>query len=173
MLLAAAEAALLARAPFTYDDVGATRGALPAGYRQLEQTRRLRGRTFAEAAELVLTWQLHERSGLRVAADGPKVGDGAVVVLGFGVGPARLPIPCRVAYVVDEPGRVGFAYGTLPGHPEEGEELFLVESLADGGVQLTVRVFSRPATRLARIGGPMTRAVQNWMTRRYLRALDA
>jgi uncharacterized protein (UPF0548 family) len=31
-------------------------------------------------------------------------------------------VPCRVVYVVDEPRRAGFAYGTLPGHPEIGGE---------------------------------------------------
>ena len=38
-------------------------------------------------------------------------------------------IPARVVYVVDEPARRGFAYGTLHGHPESGEEAFLVELL--------------------------------------------
>ena len=36
----------------------------------------------------------------------------------------------RVVYLVDEDGpvpRFGFAYGTLPGHAESGEERFLVE----------------------------------------------
>jgi uncharacterized protein (UPF0548 family) len=37
------------------------------------------------------------------------------------LGPIR--VPCRVVYVLDEPERRGFAYGTLPGHPESGEEL--------------------------------------------------
>ena len=40
------------------------------------------------------------------------------------LGPVQAP--CRVVYVVDEPDRRGFAYGTLPGHAESGEELFLV-----------------------------------------------
>ena len=37
------------------------------------------------------------------------------------LGPVRAP--CRVVYVVDEPDRRGFAYGTLPGHPEIDGEL--------------------------------------------------
>ena len=40
------------------------------------------------------------------------------------LGPVRAP--CRVVYVVDEPDRRGFAYGTLPGHAESGEERFVV-----------------------------------------------
>lgn len=89
----------------------------------------------------------------------------------FGVGPVSLRIPCRVAYVVEEPDRVGFAYGTLPGHPECGEEFFAVERRG-GGATMVVRAFSKPATLLARVGGPVTRRVQSVMTDRYLRALD-
>ena len=36
-----------------------------------------------------------------------------------------LQAPCRVVYVIDEPDIRGFAYGTLPGHPESGEERFV------------------------------------------------
>ncbi len=37
---------------------------------------------------------------------------------------------CRIVYTVDESGPItkfGFAYGTLPGHVESGEERFLIE----------------------------------------------
>ncbi len=74
--------------------------------------------------------------------------------------------------VVDEPDRRGFSYGTLPGHPECGEEEFLLERAADGSLRLTVTASSRPATVLARAGGPVTGLVQRVMTRRYLRAPD-
>lgn len=167
-----AHVARLSQAPYTYGAVGATRGDLPAGYRVVEDSRTLRRRTFDEAAELLLTWQLHERSGLSVAASSTRVATGSVVVLGLGVGRVRLRIPCRVVHVIHEPDRRGFAYGTLAGHPEEGEELFLLVRRADGGADLTVRAFSRPASRLARVGGPVSRRVQDWMTQRYLRALD-
>ena len=40
----------------------------------------------------------------------------------------------RVVFVIDEPGRFGFAYGTLPRHVESGEERFLVERDAAGEV---------------------------------------
>src|SRR5207253_2806761 len=34
---------------------------------------------------------------------------------------------CRIVYVVNEPRKFGFAYGTLPEHVESGEERFTVE----------------------------------------------
>ena len=68
-----------------------------------------------------MRWGMLRGAGIRSGDDGGRrrrlAGDRAS-------GPGRRP--CRVVYVVDEPDRRGFAYGTLPGHPESGEELFLV-----------------------------------------------
>jgi uncharacterized protein (UPF0548 family) len=47
--------------------------------------------------------------------------------------------------VIDEENRRGFAYGTPPGHPEQGEEAFVVALREDGQVTFTVTAFSRPA----------------------------
>ena len=79
--------------------------------------------------------------------------------------------PVRVVYVVDEGRRRGFAYGTLPGHPESGEEAFVVEHLEDDTVRFAITAFSRPATLLAKLGGPVSRLVQSRVTNRYLRAV--
>lgn len=83
--------------------------------------------------------------------------------------PAR--IPARVVYVVDEPDRKGFAYGTLPGHPERGEEAFIVERRADGSVWLVIRAFSRPSNAFFWAAYPALRMLQAVFTARYERAL--
>ena len=157
----------------TYDEVGATLGDLPGGYSHLRRSAVLgRGEAvFARAAEALLTWQLHRRAGLRVEADAPRAVLGATVRLGLRLGPLRLEAPCVVVRVVDEPAARGFAYGTLPGHPEQGEEAFLVRLAPDGEVRLDVVAFSRPARWWSRLGGPVTRRVQDRLTRRYLAAL--
>ncbi len=70
----------------------------------------------------------------------------------------------------DEPDRCGFAYGTLPGHPESGEEAFLV--LRDEGtVRLRISAYSRPGKLTTRLAGPLGRRFQQLMTRRYADAL--
>ena len=85
-------------------------------------------------------------------------------------GPVRAP--CRVVYVVDEPDRRGFAYGTLPGHAEAGEELFAVRyDPTTGAVYAEVTAFSRHATWWSRLGAPVTSLAQRVITNRYLRAL--
>lgn len=165
-------ATALRAAQFTYPEVGASAGTPPPGYRHLTRTRLLDGPALATATHRLMTWQVHERSGLRVAASSPRAEPGAVVLMRLGVGPLALRIPCRVVYVVDEPDRKGFAYGSLPGHPESGEELFLLHRDDRGRVGFTVTAFSRPATALARAGGVLTRRFQDLMTTRYLRVLD-
>lgn len=156
-------------AELSYTEVGATRGALPPGYHHLTRSADVgRGRAcFRSAAERVLNWELQRRSGFGVEATGP-VSEGLQAMLR--IGPLKAPV--RVVYVVDEPHRAGFAYGTLPGHPESGEEAFVVEHGEDDIVRLNVTAFSRPATLLTRLGGPVARWVQRLITDRYLRALS-
>ncbi len=74
-------------------------------------------------------------------------------------------------YTVTEARRRGFAYGTLPGHPESGEEAFVVEQHDDGSVVFAITAFSRPATASARAAGPLGLLIQRYVTRRYLDAL--
>ena len=90
-----------------------------------------------------------------------------MVILGLG----RLRAPCRVVYSVDEPQRRGFAYGTLAGYPECGEEAFMIQHHDDDTVSFKITAFSRSATRLAKVAGPAGGVVQRQITARYLRAL--
>jgi uncharacterized protein (UPF0548 family) len=171
--LAGAAAARLRAAELTYPEAGSTVRALPAGYRHLRRTELVGSgpRAFAEAATAVMTWQVHLRAGIGVSASSPSAAEGTDVLLLARIGPVRLTAPCRVVYVVDEPGRRGFAYGTLDGHPESGEEAFIVTLQDDGTVAFTVTAFSRPATLMARAAGPVGRYFQDVITGRYLRSL--
>lgn len=96
---------------------------------------------------------------------------GDTVKLRIPLGPFGVNSPARVIYVVEEAKIVGFAYGTLPGHPEEGEEAFIVEHRDDDSVWITIRAFSRPSSRFWMAVSPILRVVQEFYTRRYLRAL--
>lgn len=152
----------------TYPEVGATAGVLPAGYRHIREWLCIgRGEdTFLAASDALSRWEVHRRAGLRVEAS-CRAAPGTDVVLrrlGF-------RIPCRVVYTIDEPARRGFAYGTLAGHPETGEERFCVEHRPDGSVYAVITAFSKPGRWFTRIGGPAARAVQRRLTSRYLRAM--
>lgn len=160
--------------PFTYADVGATAGVAPAGFRSDSFETDLgadEDDRFQAAREAVLSWAPQRGAGITVYPDHPPVADRSfVLVLPFpGVGCAVAP--ARVVYVLAEATRAGFAYGTLPGHPERGEEAFVV--VRDGGrIVFRVLAFSRPADVLARLGGPVARMVQVRTIRAYLRAME-
>lgn len=126
---------------------------------------------FSVASDAVRHWQVQRRPGLQVSASSPDVVADAVFILGLGIGSLRLRAPCRVVYLVDEPRRSGFAYGTLAGHPESGEEAFIIEHHDTGPVSFTITAFSRPATRLARMAGPLGTIAQRQITSRYRRTL--
>lgn len=83
-----------------------------------------------------------------------------------------LAAPCRIVGVLDEPDRWGFAYATLPGHPEQGEESFVVSIATEGMVKFTIAAFSRPGERITRLAGPVGRAMQKAGTNGYLKALQ-
>ncbi|MER6214106.1 DUF1990 domain-containing protein [Streptomyces sp. NPDC001674] len=166
------------RSVLSYPDSGATRHRpLPAGYHHLHHRTRVgHGRAaFEAAAAAVGSFRLHRAAGTHVRADGPAV-PGARVELAVGVGPLRITAPCEVIWTPDSPGLAGFAYGTLTGHPESGEEAFLVELAADGTVWFEVTAFSRPAVWYTRLAGPLVPLLQRAYVRhlgRRLRALAA
>ncbi|GAA2699614.1 DUF1990 family protein [Nonomuraea recticatena] len=153
---------------FTYPDVGATlTGDLPAGYTHLRHSRVLRV-PFEEAAEALMTWQVQHRLGMRPLPSAPRVAPGVKVTVHLAV----LKAPCGIVWVIEEQDRAGWAYGTLPGHPESGEESFLLERLPDGRAKVTITVFSRPGSLLTRLGGPLVTLTQRLFLRLYARALD-
>ena len=76
---------------------------------------------------------------------------------------------CRIVKVIESDTEFGFSYGTLPHHPEEGEELFAVSDNGDGTVTFRVSAFSKPAGLVTQLIGPLGRLIQRSMTRRYLR----
>ena len=122
------------------------------------------------ACDAVCAWEMFPSPLTRVAypsGDRPPVAEGttvAMVVHAFGVWWVNA---CRVVYSIDEGAdtgavkrRFGFAYGTLPGHVERGEERFLVEWRADDTVRYDLLAFSRPRAWVVRVGYPFARALQ-------------
>jgi uncharacterized protein (UPF0548 family) len=139
--------------PLTYPEVGATAGPPPPGYHHLGFVSQIGvGRQrFEEAADAVMHWGMQRGAGLRVKASSDVVTVGAVVLIGLGF----LKAPCRVVYVIEEPDARGFAYGTLYGHPESGEERFVVRHDPNtAAVYAEVSAFSRPATWWSKAAGP-------------------
>jgi uncharacterized protein (UPF0548 family) len=158
----------------TYREVGATASpeSRPPGYRHDRWTADLGTWTadaFGRAAAAVGHWQLQRSAGLTIYPGDP-VRAGATFALVFRLGAFYVVAAGRIVYVTSEPHRFGFGYGTLPTHPEQGEEAFHVVRQGSR-LLLEIVAFSRPRHPLARLGAPVTRAVQMRVTRRYLSAL--
>ncbi|RJO74870.1 DUF1990 domain-containing protein [Nocardia panacis] len=159
---------------FTYPEVGATAGSLPPGYHHFSVHRRIgAGRAlFDRAAADILAYRMQKGTGIFHTADTAVAAPGTHLTVRLGLGPLAIHAPCRIVYTLTDPNRHGFAYGTLPGHPESGEELFAVEyHPTDDSVHALITAFSRPATWYTRLGGPATRALQHLMARKYIATL--
>lgn len=149
--------------PLTYDSVGATRdNHAPPGYAH-DHNRQLLGYgadAFARAKAAVRAWTMFPAPLAYIEPLPIPIEVGAqagVVIRALGLWWLNA---ARIVYVIDEPRRFGFAYGTLPGHVERGEERFLVEWLADDSVWYDLRAFSQPRALLVRAGKPIARRLQ-------------
>jgi uncharacterized protein (UPF0548 family) len=150
---------------FTYAEVSGTKLTPPESY-VVDHTRAALGEgklIFQKARRALEQWEQFNLGWLEVWPPNTPIcaGDTVVVVARvFGVWSLNA---ARIVYVVDESSdaiqRFGFAYGTLPGHVEAGEERFLIEwDQSDNRVWYDILAFSRPRHWLARLG--------NWQARR-------
>ena len=66
----------------------------------------------------------------------------------------------RIVYTIDNENKFGFAYGTLPGHLEKGEECFWIEKDESGSVYYHIKAFSKPAYWFVWLVYPLARTFQ-------------
>jgi uncharacterized protein (UPF0548 family) len=162
------------QADFSYPDVGATDGPFPHGYRHARHTVEL-GQgpdVFDRAAEGLRRWQAHVRAGVAVHPPDAGVEPGLAVVLSVPlVAALHVTVACRVVYVVEQPARSGFAYGTLSHHVIEGEEAFVVERDDTATVRFSISAFLRPRRLATRAVAPLVEAIDHRLVRRYLEGL--
>ncbi|MBA2544839.1 MAG: DUF1990 domain-containing protein [Deltaproteobacteria bacterium] len=157
----------------SYPEVGGTRdmSALPPGYTLDHRKESIGiGEGVFERARVALdTWAMHRGAGVHlVPVEPPREGLTVVLVVKAGVYTVSA---CRVVYTISEPGRFGFAYGTLEDHPVAGEERFLVEREPGGDVTLELSAFSRPSSLLFKLASPIARRKQLAIGGDYIEAL--
>ena len=160
--------------PFTYPEVGATNATPPQSY-TIDHNRIQLGEgeaTFTRAVEALKNWQQFDLGWVTIVPRGVAVEIGATVAVkarAFGMWSLNA---CRVVYVINEPRRFGFAYGTLPDHVECGEERFLIEWLPDNTVWYDILAFSRPQHPLVKLSVPLARMLQKRFARDSLGGLS-
>lgn len=137
---------------------------------------------FPAARDAILGWELQAGAGVIVRPSRRmRTGDRVRLWLNplWPLPPRRLrgrdivvPIGiCEIVTVIDEPDRAGFAYRTLPGHLETGEQTFVVSIGTDGRLGVSIDSDSEPGHPLLRLGAPASVAAQRMMAARYAAGL--
>lgn len=117
---------------------------------------------FDQATQRLFTWQAHRFARVDVREQAPDTVE-------LMIGPTRSR--CLILEQRTDADSSLLIYGTLPGHVESGEEAFHVSISPDGTVTGRCVAFSRHAWIWARIGAPVARLVQLYITRRYLQGM--
>lgn len=164
--------------PLSYDEVGGTRGTPPRGY--VVDCNRVRLGTgsvpFERARQALKSWQMLQLGWVEPCWPDATLREGELVgTLARACGLWVVNV-CRIVYVTDEPSAAGnefsFAYGTLEGHVECGEERFRIEwQHADDSVWYEIVAFSKPGRWIARVGYPYVRCKQRRFARDSLQVM--
>ena len=161
---------------FSYPNAGSGNVA-PGGYKTDHNRIKLGegAEVFARAVEALRRWEMFNIGWLQLCwPDAPIEKGSTVAVLGHHLGFWSLNA-CRIVFVIDEreePRQYGFAYGTLPAHVERGQETFIIEWRPDDdSVWYDIFAYSKPKHLLAKLGYPITRALQKSFARDSMKAL--
>ncbi len=152
--------------PFSYKEVGASKDKIPSGYPINHHRIRLGSGAdaCARAKDAIQNWTMYKLRWTKLYPADTPIAPGKVVCVVVNHRFCWSINPCRIVYVLEESGtveRYGFAFGTLPGHSEKGEERFIAEwHHADDSVWYELVSFARPHHILAKIGFPFVRLFQ-------------
>jgi len=162
---------------FSYVEVGASKNKIPSGYPINHYHIQIGSgaEAFARAKNAIQNWTMYLLEWTRLYPDNAPIAVGGIVCVVVNHRLCWSLNPCRVIYVLEETSaveRYGFAFGTLPGHSEEGEERFTVEwRRADDSVWYELLAFARPHHILARLGFPLVGLFQRKFARDSGRAM--
>lgn len=165
--------------PLSYHEVGATAGSMPPGFAH-DRNSAVIGRgeaAYLRAVDGLRNWKMFPAAWTRVHAMEEGQKKDSVIAVVFRLLGLYWRSAARIVYEVEEaatPGilkRSGFAYGTLPGHVECGEERFTVALLESGEVVYELCAFSRPRYWMARLFNPLARRWQRKFVRESQQAL--
>jgi uncharacterized protein (UPF0548 family) len=167
--------------PFSYADADIaahqSRLSYPRGY--VHDHNRIKlgegADVFRQAVEALRRWEMFNIGWLHLCWPDAPIEIGTTVAVLADLRGFWSLNACRIARVFDEEGgvrRYGFAYGTLPEHVERGQESFIVEwNRIDDSVWYDLSAYSRPNQLLAKLGYPVTRALQKRFARDSMQAM--
>lgn len=154
--------------PLTYPELGMTAWqTAPAGY-VIDRNRVKLGQgrsTFDRAVAALQGWEHFNVGWARVADPRlPLEKESTNAVISW-LPPVAVTCACRIVYTINSTEAsvetFGFAYGTLPDHPECGEERFTIQwNKDDDSVWYELYALSKPGLLLVRATYPLARLMQ-------------
>ncbi|MEZ5400728.1 MAG: DUF1990 domain-containing protein [Bryobacteraceae bacterium] len=160
--------------PFSYPETGYTQsGKRPAGY-HIDRHRVQLGAgeaAFERARKSLRDWRMFSLDWVRLCWPFKRIQPGVVVGIVTHQYWFWTLNAARIVYVIDEPRRFGFAYGTLLDHVARGEEQFLVDWRDDDSVWYEISSFSVARHWIGWAGYPLARLLQRQFGRDSVRAM--
>jgi len=163
--------------PFSYLDADIAARESPRGY-TFDHKRIKLGEgadAFRRAVEALERWEMFNIGWLQLCWPDAPIEIGTMVAVLADLRCVWSLNACRIARVFDEQEdvrRYGFVYGTLPDHVERGQESFIVEwNRVDDSVWYDLAAYSQPNQLLAKLGYPLTRALQKRFARDSMQAM--
>ncbi|MGH9589470.1 MAG: DUF1990 family protein [Terracidiphilus sp.] len=121
---------------------------------------------FAAACEAFKRWEQFDLGWVRVMNPTARILVGELVAVEAHTGCLWSINFSRVAEVVNSPTHFGFMYTTTSYHVEEGQERFVIDfDPVSESVSYLTEAVSRPRHPVARIGYPVSRAMQHRFAR--------
>ena len=157
----------------TTNPAGLLERRLPAGFRRKVWTRRVDHNDFDAAKLAIQQWAGHASASINRFPQTPPIEWGQTLSLAIPVGPIAVTAVSRIVDVVDAADRYGFTYSTLPHHPSDGEESFILDRSEDGSATITVTAVWKMNTLAGRICPPVTTFLQNRAIGQYLDGIAA
>ena len=156
-----------AKASFSYEEVGESKNARVQGYDNDHSSKVVGKGTedWEKAKQILLNWDHFPAAWTKIHDLNPTVEVGNDVAVTFNLFGLWWVNSARIVYFFDEPNRFGFAYGTLHGHVETGEEIFYLEKDSEGIISYHLKAFSKPAYWFVRLGYPAARFFQRKFVR--------
>ena len=165
----------MAHQTFSYSEVGDTQNTFPTGYDH-DHNRVQIGEGQADfmlAKTLIREWRMFAISWVRLYPNDQSIKAGKTVSVLFRLFGLWWFNSCRIVYPIDTATRFGFAYGTLEGHVEKGEERFMVEIDEEGKVWYSITAFSRPNFWATKIAYPIARMFQKRFVKDSFHAMQS
>ncbi len=152
-----------ATGPLSYPEVGATRNAAHVPGYDNDHHKVCLGEgaeVFQSACAALRRWEHFPTHWVTIGPGTPPIREGQKVAMQARAFGLYWISAAQIIYIIEEPRRFGFAYGTLSAHVECGEERFLIEWLPDNSVWYSLTAFSRPRRWFIRLGYPLARHLQ-------------